>query len=88
MVKPKAVFVSFLLIMIVQQKKEMLENLKAEANHNLDIFKCMCVKHSKTDILPNKVDHRLSQLTIIYTIEIKNQGPDIIKPLILFIISY
>ena len=26
-------------------EKEMLENLKAEANHNLEIFKCMRVKH-------------------------------------------
>ena len=46
-------------------EKEMLENLKAEANHNLEIFKCRCVKHSKTDVLSQKADHRFSQLTII-----------------------
>jgi hypothetical protein len=54
MVKQKAVFVSFLLIMIEQQKKEMLENLKVEAHHNPEIFKCMCVKHPKTKVLPQK----------------------------------
>ena len=41
-------------------EKEMLENLKAEANHNLEIFKCMCVKHLKPNVRPKKTDHRFS----------------------------